>query len=89
MILNSFTQIVIEPCVDNSFLMFFVRRSKSVILTGATLLVQSNLVFDRAELFKIIVKITLMLAVCHGKVRSLPSPNVNLTIGRCVGSTEV
>lgn len=54
MVLDSTTQVVIKASIDDRWLVLIAHVAKSIMFTGASLLIQVHLVSNRAKLLKLV-----------------------------------
>ena len=61
--------------------MFIVHLSKRIVLPSPSLLIQSQLVFDRSKLLKIVFKVTLVLHVSRREIKTVTHADSSLSVG--------
>ena len=61
--------------------MSLVHLAKRVVLPSPTLLIQRQLVLDRAKLLKIVLKVAFVLHIRHREIISVPHADTSLSVG--------
>lgn len=80
MIFNSAAQVVVEPSIDDCWFIFVTNIAECVVFTRASLLVEVNLVLDRAKFLELVFWLAFISHVIRSKIGSSTLANVYLAV---------
>lgn len=89
MILVSFTKIMIQTSVHNSFLILVISITESVAFSSSTLFIAGDLVLNAAKLLKLVFWFRFVIYIRCSEIISRAFANIYLTVASSLRSADI